>query len=122
MGTGAPASQSAIATVDSNVRTLTDDLAAAERRLWALAVATAILDVYLTYEGLQSGLSEGNPLVASLIENAGILALAGTKGVLLSIAGLVRLRIPAWGPWLPLGLALPWLVAAGINATLIVLH
>lgn len=79
----------------------------------------AILDVSLTHVGLQLGLQEGNPVMASLIGSAGIGALAVGKVAALGVGGLVRLLHPRWGPWIPLGLALPWVIAVGINATLV---
>lgn len=106
-------------TVESHLQTLTAELVPIERSLWALAVATAALDVLLTYWGLEAGLTEGNPLVASLLESLGITALVALKAGVFALAGLARWVRPTWGPWLPLGLAVPWLLAAGVNAGLI---
>lgn len=106
-------------TIETRVQSITADLLPIEGRLWALALVTALLDVYLTYRGLQAGLTEGNPLVASLIETVGIAALVGLKAAAFGLAGLARLHRPTWGPWLSLGLAVPWLVAVGINGVLL---
>lgn len=117
---GTPATREANAAVESHLQSITERLAPIEDRLWMLAVATAILDVYLTYLGLQAGgLTEGNPLVASLLETAGIAALLALKAGLLGLAAAARWRRPVWGPWLSLGLALPWLTAVAVNATLL---
>lgn len=105
--------------LEAGLRSVTADLADLEPQLWALAVTVAILDVTLTYAGLQVGLSEGNPVMASLIGSVGIAALVVGKIAALGAGGFLRLLRPRWGPWVPLGLALPWVVAVGINAALV---
>lgn len=116
---GGHAQHSSQSAVESRVETITAELVPHEGSLWALAVATATLDVLLTYWGLEVGLTEGNPLVASLVESVGIVALVGLKAGVFALAGVARWWRPAWGPWLPLGLALPWLWATGVNAVLL---
>lgn len=117
MSGGQPAT--AQARVERRLRTITAVLDPVESHLWVLAVLLAGLDVGLTYWGLQVGLAEGNPIVSALIEQVGIAALVGMKGVLLGLAAVCRWVRPRWGPWLPLGLALPWLAAVAINLTLL---
>lgn len=106
-------------TVEAQRATITDELLSVEGELWVLAIATAALDVYLTYWGLQVGLTEGNPIVARLIDVVGIAALVALKIGVFGLAGLARWRQPIWGPWISLGLTLPWLAAAGINGALL---
>lgn len=97
----------------------TEALGSVEPQLWALAVLAAVLDVWLTFVGLQAGLQEGNPVVASLVGAAGIAALGLAKVAALGVGGVCRALRPQWGPWLSLGLALPWVVAVGINLGLL---
>lgn len=97
------------------------------RTLWALAVFAMTLDIALTALGLSLGLVERNPIAQALIESVGLLG-AGIllKGAVLGFGyGCWRL-VPRVAPTatrhrnlLPLGVALPSWVAAGINATLI---
>ena len=117
MSWGAPAPSTAKARVEHRLRAVTAVLDPLEGHLWALAVAVAAADVALTYWGLQVGLAEGNPVVAALLSHVGILALVALKGALLGLAAGCRWACPRWGPWLPLGLALPWLAAVAINLT-----
>lgn len=119
MTRAAPATGGGQSRLASGVRSATAELSAVEPELWLLAVAVAILDVSLTHVGLQVGLHEGNPLMASLIGSAGIAALAVSKVAALGVGGVVRVLRPRWGPWIPFGLALPWVVAVGINAALV---
>ncbi|MHB9285587.1 DUF5658 family protein [Halobacteriales archaeon Cl-PHB] len=96
-------------------------LRAVEQQLWLLVAASLVLDVALTYAGLQRGLTEGNPFMAAAIDAWGFVALALAKVAVLSVAGLVRFLQPRLGPWLSLGIALPWGGAATVNASLLVL-
>lgn len=116
---GGTATRESRTSVEAQLESITAELLPIEAHLWGLAIATAALDVYLTTVGLEAGLTEGNPLVASLIETVGITALVGLKASVFGLAALARWRRPAWGPWLSLGLAVPWFVAAGINAVLL---
>ncbi len=117
MSSGAPAPPVAQSTAEATVRSLTAKLATVEAHIWALAALAAVLDVALTYRGLQLGLTEGNPVVATLLGSAGIVGLVAVKLVVLGLAVLGRSLRPRWGPWLSLGMVVPWLGAAGINAT-----
>lgn len=119
MSQGAPATHAARSKVEVRLRSITEQIAGVEHQLWLVALSAAALDVYLTYKGLQFGLSEGNPVMAALIHESGIAALALAKAVLFAVAGGIRVLRPSWGPWLPLGLAIPWILAAGINVTLL---
>ena len=89
---------------------------AVERHLWVIVGLALVTDVHLTYVGLQYGLTEGNPVARWAIGTAGIGALALGKVAVLGIAGLVRRQYPRHGPVIPLGLAVPWVVAVALNA------
>jgi hypothetical protein len=81
-----------------------------------LVVLTLVLDVYLTYEGLQHGYAEGNPVMGTLIEEAGFVALGAAKAGVLGVAVLYRSLRPEYAIVIPLGVALPWLSAVAVNA------
>lgn len=119
MSGGTPATAGVRARVEWHLQAVTAVLDPIERQLWVVAVLVAAMDVVLTAWGLQAGLAEGNPVVAALLAEVGIVALAGLKGALLGLAAACRWARPAWGPWLPLGLALPWLAAVAINLSLL---
>ncbi|QSG12753.1 putative membrane protein [Halapricum desulfuricans] len=100
-------------------RSLTDRLVAVEPQLWAAMLVTLIADVALTHYGLQVGLAEGNPLMRAAIETAGIAALFGIKLSIVIFGVGVRLTLGERGVVVPVGLAVPWLLAAVINAVLL---
>ncbi|MFB6311277.1 MAG: DUF5658 family protein, partial [Salinirussus sp.] len=79
----------------------------------------AVLDVWLTVAGLEAGLTEGNPIVALLLAEVGIVSLFVLKGWALGLAASLRQWRPRWGPWIALGLALPWFVAVTVNLSLL---
>jgi hypothetical protein len=109
-----------IGTIDGWCNALFDEIAAVERELWLVVVATLVVDVWLTHIGLQHGLHEGNPVMRAAIETFGIAALGLTKVGVLGLAGLTRrLLSDQRGVVVPLGLALPWSGAVVINATLL---
>lgn len=94
-------------------------LAGVERWLWGLLVVALLADVVLTYQGLQAGLREGNPVMRMAIDVAGIGALLAVKLVVVGVGAVARGLLDERGVVVPLGLALPWAVAAAINATLV---
>ncbi|EMA24602.1 DUF5658 family protein [Haloarcula argentinensis] len=109
-----------IGTIDGWCSALLDELVAVERELWLVVAVTLIIDVWLTHVGLQHGLQEGNPLMRAAIETFGIAVLGLTKVGVLGMAGLIRqLLSDQRGVVVPLGLALPWVAAVVINATLL---
>jgi hypothetical protein len=92
-----------------------------ERWLWALVAVSLLGDVALTDLGLQRGLTEGNPVVRAAVADAGIGMLGALK------VGVVGLGLAVWlgmadreRAAVPLGLAVPWLGATLVNATLLV--
>jgi hypothetical protein len=109
--------------IQETVRTRLDrihaELATVEAELWLIALATLTIDVYLTYRGLQSGLSEGNPVMRAAFDTMGFAALGLVKALVLGVAGFYRELRPEFGAVIALGLAIPWLVAISVNASLL---
>lgn len=96
---------------------LAERLAAIEEYLWGALLLALLADVALTAYGIQSGLREGNPAMRLAIDTAGIAALLGVKLLVVGFGTGVRHFLDERGAVVPLGLALPWFVAASINAT-----
>lgn len=94
-------------------------LARRERLLWGLAVVALLADLVTTLVGLQIGLAEGNPLIDSVLHSTGALGFFLVKVAALGVAAAVRLYVPRFRVVIPLGIALPWLLAACINVSLI---
>ncbi len=91
-----------------------------ERELWFVAIAAMLVDVTLTVHGLQLGLRELNPVARSALDTAGAVGLYGLKAAAVGVALCCRPLLPArYQVIIPLALALPSVVAVGINATLI---
>lgn len=86
-----------------------------ECQLWLVAVAALALDVWLTYLGLRLGFVEGNPVLAIGIELIGITAVGVAKLAAVSVGVVCRVLWPAYALAVPLGLAVPWLLAAALN-------
>jgi len=104
----------------SRARQRIGHLDAVECRLWLVAVAALVLDLWLTYRGLQLGLIEGNPVLAAGIELMGLRALGLAKIAAVGVGVVCRLVWPAHALAIPLGLAVPWLLAAAMNTVRIV--
>jgi len=85
--------------------------------LWVVAVATLLLDGTLTVYGLRLGLTEVNPVAASLIADVGIVpTLALLKGMALGVAVAGWVVMPEdYRGLVPAGLALPWACASVVN-------
>ena len=95
-------------------------LLAAERKLWLLALTAMVLDVQLTVQGLQLGLHEMNPVARQALDEAGLLGLYGLKSCALLVAVVLRPLVPdRYGGIVPLSLAIPSLIAVGINSTVL---
>lgn len=93
-----------------------------ERALWAVAVLALAADVALTRYGLANGLVERNPVARAATRELGFLALVGMKAGALAVGVGGRAALPSrYAPAVPLALALPWGLAAGVNAVLVVL-
>lgn len=97
-------------------------LARRERALWALAVLALFGDVLLTRYGLSVGLAEQNPVAASVIATHGLAGMAALKLPGAALALGWRAVLPrSYRGIAPLALALPWLVAVGINTGVILI-
>ncbi len=95
-------------------------LARHERGLWVLVLLAALADVLLTYHGLQIGLTEANPVARGAIEGYGYWTMLALKGGALAVGVACWVALPdRFSPVIPLGLAIPWVVASLINLTLI---
>lgn len=93
---------------------------AVERELWFTVVVAMLLDVTLTVHGLTIGLVEANPVARYALDTAGILGLYALKLAAIGIGLACRAGIDdRYAAVVPLGLAVPSLVAVVINTTLI---
>lgn len=92
----------------------------AERELWVLAIGAMFVDVMLTVHGLDIGLVEINPVARRALADAGTLGLYALKSLALLVGGFGRVLMPNHlNGLVPLFLAVPSLIAVGINSTLI---
>jgi hypothetical protein len=106
--------------IESWHRTLLDVLGDIERELWIVVTVAMLADLWLTQVGLQRGLHEANPVVRSLAGRYGTSVFPLLKLLALGIGGLTATLVTErQRPVVPLGLALPWVGAAGVNATLL---
>ncbi|WP_232701269.1 DUF5658 family protein [Halobacterium wangiae] len=92
-----------------------------EARLWLVAVGALLGDLLLTYYGIaHAGLSEGNPLAASVLAGHGYAGLAAMKVAAFAVAAGGRQVVPPAYRWIaPICLAVPWLLAVTVNTALI---
>lgn len=105
---------------DSRFGRLLSAAGAVERELWFTVVAAMLLDVTLTMHGLTIGLVEANPVARYALDTAGILGLYALKIAALAIGVSCRLGLDdRYGPIVPLGLAIPSMVAVIVNTTVI---
>jgi hypothetical protein len=93
---------------------------ARERELWFVVFAAMLVDVTLTVHGLTLGLTELNPIARAAIDTAGVLGLYAIKVGALFVGGCCRLVVDdRYGVVVPVGLAVPSLVAVGVNTAVI---
>lgn len=90
-----------------------------ELGLWLVVLAALVLDITTTAYGLSNGLVERNPLVRQALDTVGFVALPVLKLAAVAVALACRRAWPACAIVVPLGLAIPWSLAAGINLALI---
>ncbi|ADJ15667.1 DUF5658 family protein [Halalkalicoccus jeotgali] len=91
-----------------------------EPLLWGLVVVSMVADTALTYYGIERGFVEGNPVARVALERFGYVALGALKLLALGVGLAGRTLLPAeYTAIVPLGLAIPWIVASLVNATLI---
>ncbi|WP_200862306.1 hypothetical protein [Candidatus Halobonum tyrrellensis] len=97
-----------------------DTLARRERALWAVVAFALVGDLLLTGYGLSIGLVEQNPVAASVLGAHGLVGMAALKLPATALALGWRAVLPSlYRGVVPVALALPWLVALGVNAGLI---
>jgi hypothetical protein len=87
--------------------------------LWLVVCTTLVLDVALTAYGLSNGFVERNPVMREALDSLGLAALFIAKFAALGIAVGFRLAWPEYSLVAPLGLAVPWTLAAAYNAVLL---
>lgn len=105
--------------VESSIDRVVDAATRHERALWAVVAVALVADVSLTYAGLTQGLTEGNPVMRWAIGWGGIGALVLAKMCILGVGVVAAKLRPNEAGVVPLGLAIPWLLAATINAAVI---
>lgn len=90
-----------------------------ERLLWGVVAVALVGDLLTTYYGLQSGLSESNPVARAAIQRFGFSAMVGLKLFAVGVGlGCRRLLPDRHSLLVPAGLAVPWLGAVVINLSL----
>jgi hypothetical protein len=94
-------------------------LADAEHVLWLVVLVSLTLDVYLTFQGLQHGLAEWNPVMKYAMGSVGFPVLGLTKVLVLGSAGLLRAARPELGPLIPLAVAIPWVLTVVVNLVML---
>lgn len=90
-----------------------------EQALWLVVLGAMVLDIATTAYGLSIGLVERNPAVRWALDAFGLAALPALKAGAVVIALACRRAWPAHAVVVPLGLAVPWSLAVGINLALI---
>jgi len=90
-----------------------------ELLLWFVVGSALVLDVGLTAYGLSNGFVERNPVMRQALDTIGIAALFVAKFAALGIAVGFRVTWPEYALVAPLGLAVPWTLAALYNAVLL---
>lgn len=94
-------------------------LARRERALWAVALLATLADVATTLAGVHLGLTEGNPVIAGVLASSGVGGFLAVKVGVLAVAVGARVALGRYRVAIPLGLALPWAVAASANLVLL---
>lgn len=91
-----------------------------EGALWGIVAASLVADLLLTYYGVENGLTESNPVARVGFERFGYAALGALKLFALGVGVACRPLLPrAYTAVVPIGLAIPWVAAALINAVVI---
>lgn len=91
-----------------------------EGLLWVAVVAALVGDIVTTFVGLHLGLAESNPIAHGAINGYGLPGMIGLKLVAVGIGLVCRWLLPdEYRPIVPAGLALPWLIAVGVNLYMI---
>lgn len=91
-----------------------------EWALWLVVALALAGDVVTTFVGLQLGLAESNPIARAAIDGWGLAGMLALKAFAVGVALCCRPLLPrAYRPVVPVGLAVPWLVAVVINLVMI---
>lgn len=90
-----------------------------ELGLWLVVLVAMLLDIATTAYGLSNGLVERNPFVRGALDTFGLAVLPVLKLGAVALALACRRAWPVCAHVVPLGLAVPWSLAAGINLALI---
>jgi hypothetical protein len=104
---------------DTALASVLGGMSTTERFLWAVVAVAMVLDIVLTAYRLSLGFVERNPVMRYALELFGIGALVLGKAFAVTVALAVRARWPQFAVVVPLALAIPWVLAVGINASLI---
>jgi hypothetical protein len=115
----ASTSQSPEGETTSGLARVTSPEPTLEAALWLVVLVAMVLDIATTAYGLSVGLVERNPVVRAALDAFGVAALAAIKVGALALALACRRAWPASALVVPLGLAIPWSLAVGINLALI---
>ncbi|ELZ22508.1 hypothetical protein C475_18388 [Halosimplex carlsbadense 2-9-1] len=105
--------------LDEYLGTVPGSVSDLELLLWVLVCWALVLDIVLTAYGLSIGLVERNPLMRQALETFGLAALGLAKAGAVAVALVFRFLWPEYAIVAPLGLAIPWILAVLINATLL---
>lgn len=90
-----------------------------ELGLWLVVVVAMLLDIVTTAYGLSNGLVERNPVVRRALDTFGLAVLPVLKLAAVALGLACRRAWPACAYVVPVGLAVPWSVAVGVNLALI---
>jgi hypothetical protein len=90
-----------------------------EFALWLVVLGALVTDIVTTAYGLSIGLVEQNPVMRHALDSIGLIALPIAKAGALAIALAVRYTWPEYALLAPLALAVPWVLAVGINVAVI---
>jgi hypothetical protein len=90
-----------------------------EQLLWAGLILVMTLDVITTGIGLERGLTEGNPVMAAAIQQAGLGGLVLVKALVVASGVAARTALPQHRYVIPLGLSTPCAIAVLVNTTLL---
>lgn len=90
-----------------------------EVALWLVVLGAGVLDLATTIYGLSAGFVEQNTVVRRAVGRFGLVVLPVFKTGAVAVALGCRRLCPAYGAVVPLGLAVPWLLAAGINLVVV---
>lgn len=87
--------------------------------LWVVVFGALVSDIATTAYGLSIGLVEQNPVMRHALESFGLVSLAVAKVGAVAVALAVRAVWPEYALLAPLALAVPWVLAVGINVAVI---